>query len=430
MLDDRYGNPLSTASASARDGYVEACDRMFSGSLNPLQALDSALTADPDFALAHAAKARALQFVADMPGARAAMAQANACQRPVSERERSYLAFYTQVIGGQGDAALDSARQHLTRWPRDAMVLSPCTSVFGLLGFSGRRGRERETAEIMDGLAPHYGDDWWFNMQHAFALDEIGQRSVARRRIERVMAQTPRNAHGAHIRAHVDYEDGEQAASLQLLREWMLSYPRADIMHCHLSWHIALCELEAGNAAGALQVYDDAIAPGHTTSPPINVLTDAAAFLWRAELAGAPRDIVRWQRLRDYSYQTFPRAGIAFVDVHVLLVDAVTGNREGFDARLAQMAERDAKGQLPTGPVVPALGRGFAAFVNEDWTGCINAIEPVLAEHERIGGSRAQRDLIEFTLLKAYLNAGRQADVARYLDYRREGPGPVLVAGC
>lgn len=57
----------------------------------------------------------------------------------------------------------------------------------------------------------------------------------------------------------------------------------------------------------------------------------------------------------------------------------------------------------------------LVAFARQDWHGAIAAIEPVLAERERIRGSRAQRDLIELTLLKVYINAGRSSEVQRYL---------------
>jgi len=59
----------------------------------------------------------------------------------------------------------------------------------------------------------------------------------------------------------------------------------------------------------------------------------------------------------------------------------------------------------------------------------IDAIEPMLAERERICGSRAQIDLVEFTLLKAYLAAGRLDDVRRLLQSRRPGPRGIPVAG-
>ncbi|MGZ5120732.1 MAG: hypothetical protein ACXWCK_32060 [Burkholderiales bacterium] len=47
----------------------------------------------------------------------------------------------------------------------------------------------------------------------------------------------------------------------------------------------------------------------------------------------------------------------------------------------------------------PALA--FEACVPKDWRTGAGLIEPHAAEHERIGGSRAQRDLIELTLRAA-----------------------------
>lgn len=429
MFADRYGMAVSTASAAARDAYVEGVDLLFSANFGPVEAFDRALAADPNFALAHAGRARALQLRGEMAPAREAMAAAKAAGQGLSEREAGHLGFYELVIGGQGAAAVTAAKAHLVKFPRDAMVLSPCTSVFGLIGFSGRAGREREQVELLEGLAAHYSGDWWFDCQHAFALDEVGRRDQARGLIERAMAQQPRNAHGAHIRAHVYYEDGEQDISRDYLRAWMPAYEKGAQLFCHLSWHQALCALEAGDLAEAWRIYDAGIDPTTVWGPAINALTDAAAFLWRAELAGQPRDAARWRVVHDFAHRMFPRAGIAFADVHVVLADAVVGDADGLAARLRELAELEQAGRLPSGPLVPALANAFAAFVREDWQGTIDAIEPVLTQHERIGGSRAQRDLVEFTLLKAYANAGRTRDVRDYLNRRREGPRGIPVAG-
>ena len=203
MLTDRYGTPVPTSSAAARDAYVDGVDLLFSGNAGPVAAFDRAIAADPGFAFAHMGRARALQLRGDMPPARASMEAAKSLASGLSTRQASHIAYYDLVLSGQGEAAITAAREHLKTWPRDAMVLSPCTSVFGLIGFSGRSGREAEQVALMDGLASDYGDDWWFTCQHAFALDEAGQRDAARPLIERAMEQNPRNAHGAHIRAHV-----------------------------------------------------------------------------------------------------------------------------------------------------------------------------------------------------------------------------------
>ena len=64
-----------------------------------------------------------------------------------------------------------------------------------------------------------------------------------------------------------------------------------------------------------------------------------------------------------------------------------------------------------------------------DFFAAIEVLAPLAAENERIGGSRAQHDLIEFTLLKAYLEADRAEEAQRLLSARRPGASGVPVAG-
>ena len=97
--------------------------------------------------------------------------------------------------------------------------------------------------------------------------------------------------------------------------------------------------------------------------------------------------------------------------------------------RVRQMEDLAREGRYPPGPYLPALARAFAAFERRDFLAAIDALEPFAAESERIGGSRAQLDLVDFTLLKAYFNVDRLEDVRRMLRERRPGPSAVPVAG-
>ena len=76
-----------------------------------------------------------------------------------------------------------------------------------------------------------------------------------------------------------------------------------------------------------------------------------------------------------------------------------------------------------------SLSRGFVAFERGDFVTAIESLAPLAGENERIGGSRAQHDLIEFTLLKACLNAGRLEDARTLLGMRRPGATSIPVAG-
>src|SRR5262249_673459 len=144
MLTDRYGNRLTTTSSQARDAYVAAVDLLLAGNCGAEQQFRHAIACDPALAVAHAGLGRALQIEARVSEARAAVASALALAAGLSARERGHVETLGLLINGRSADALAAARAHLDDYPRDAMVLAPCTSVFGLIGFSGRAGREQE----------------------------------------------------------------------------------------------------------------------------------------------------------------------------------------------------------------------------------------------------------------------------------------------
>ncbi|MEP7085110.1 MAG: tetratricopeptide repeat protein, partial [Betaproteobacteria bacterium] len=321
------------------------------------------------------------------------------------------------------------AREHLLEFPRDVMVLAPCTSVFGLIGFSGRARRDHELATLLDGLARHYGTDWWFLAVHGFALGETGRFGEARRALSRSLELNPRNANAAHFFSHLLYEEGDNTGGVAYLEDWLSRYPREAPLHCHLNWHVATWQLERGDVDAAWETYEHCVSPNGSWGPAINTLTDSAAFLWRTELSGHPRDVCRWQTVRDYALRSFPRVGVSYADVHAALAFAAAGDTQSFGRLSNALRELEQADRLPAGSIVPALAEAFGAAVNADWDETIRLLEPVIGEHERIGGSRAQRDLVEYTLLKAYVETRRLPDAERLRARARNRGLTTPVAG-
>jgi tetratricopeptide (TPR) repeat protein len=416
MLRDRYDFALSTASAEARDAYVAGVDLTLSANHGAEEQFRRAIACDDGLAVAHVALARTLQVVGRIPDAKAAAVRAQELASALPHRERSHVAALATMIESGSVAGLAAAKEHLATYPRDAMVLAPCTGVFGLIGFSGRAGREAELLALLDPLASAYGEDWWFTSAHAFAQVEAGEVARARATIERSLALYPRNANGAHYRAHVYYEGGEREAGLAYITEWWRDYPKEALLHCHISWHIALWQLELGRPGEAWRFYRAHLHPSVSTGPPINTLSDSASFLLRAEMAGEARDPQLWRELSQYATQWFPSPGIAFADVHGALAHAFAGDTEA----LARVIER-AKG--PARDVVAPIASAFGAFSRSDWTEAAAQLQAVLASHERIGGSRAQRDLIEYALVVCLLRSGRADDARQLLQARRPQNG-------
>jgi thioredoxin-like negative regulator of GroEL len=429
MHTDRYGLPLSTTSAAARDAYVEGSERALTFYPGGAEAYDRAVAADPSFAMAHAGKAQLLLRQGDAAAARVVLAAAKAVPGRLSDREASHIAWFDLVLAGRIEAAIEAMYAHLAAWPRDALVVSSAANPNGLLGSSGQLGQKHRIAELMDGLAPHYGDDFWFVSYHAMALSEDGRLAAARRKIEQSLAASLHNAHGAHGFAHVCYESGALDDARSFLHSWLADYPRDGFFHGHLSWHLSLCEIAAGNWSEALRLYRGGIALDRHSGGPQQKMSDGAAFLWRSELAGYPRDAAAWRGLYDYAGSALPRPASGLADLHVILAQAVAGDDAGLAGRSRQMSEMAQEGRYPSGSYLPALAQGFRAFERGDFAGAIAALAPLAGQNERIGGSRAQHDLIEFTLLKACLDAGRLDDARQLLAARRPGASGIPVHG-
>ena len=176
-------------------------------------------------------------------------------------------------------------------------------------------------------------------------------------------------------------------------------------------------------------MYRDAIELSRHTGGPQQKISDGCAFLWRSELAGNPRDATAWRHMYDYAGEALPRPGSGLADLHVILAHTVMGDYAALERRNCQIEKLAAAGRYPSGSYLPALSRGFAAFERRDFVATVEALAPLAGQNERIGGSRAQHDLIEFTLLKAYLDARRLEEARGLLSARRPGASGVPVEG-
>jgi hypothetical protein len=141
-------------------------------------------------------------------------------------------------------------------------------------------------------------------------------------------------------------------------------------------------------------------------------LTDTASFMHRAALLGETIQPARWTEIAEFALRIFPNPGLAFADLHAALAHAMTGDADALEKIIANPAG-------PAGDVVTQAAQAFGAFARQEWAQVIEFLTPIMGEHERFGGSRAQRDLIEFTMVAALLKAGRADDAHLMLKTRR-----------
>ena len=416
---DRYGLALSTNSSDAADAYREGIDLMLSAWPGAAEAFERAIKADPDFALARVARARMHTIYQQSEAARkqAALAREAVVQRG-TEREKSHVETLALASEGNLPAALASALRHLESFPRDAVVLSLPLGAFGLFAFSGMADHDQARQDLCERYASHYGEDWWFLTNYGWSMTENGQVAKGRAMTERGFDKRRANAHGAHMLLHAMFEDGSTGDADALVTEWIGGYDRSGLLYGHIHWHQALGALEVGDAARALAIYADVLDPSHNPAPPLNVMSDCAALLWRLRAYGhaVPSDL--WDEAEAYATAHFPKTSLPFVEMHMALLAAATHNTAALDERLRTLEARLTDGKLAAGPVVPKTCRALRAFADQDYPSCVRELKPVLDDVVRFGGSHAQREIIEDTFIVALIKSGELPRARNMLDQR------------
>ena len=174
--------------------------------------------------------------------------------------------------------------------------------------------------------------------------------------------------------------------------------------------------MELGDTARMWAIYDADLMPPIDRlgkwGPPINLLTDGVALFYRASLNGVDVAPARWQALSAYADRFFAKPGIAFADIYAALAHAVAGNIAAVDTIVTGAAG-------PAAPVVRAVASAAKALAAGDSCAVTDQLTPIMAEHERLGGSRAQRDLVEYMLVSSLLEQGQVDEARRLIAMRR-----------
>jgi len=407
---DRYGLTVTTASPVAFEQFRDGVDRRLAYGPGAEDCFAAALAADDNLALAHVGRALLAAVQGDGATARTAAGRAREASAGATRRERQHVEAVNAFVAGETARGLALVDEHVAEFPRDAMLVNQASSAIAL---AGRRDREEHRVAFLERLAPAYGDDWWFQSALAFTYHEVDRFGESRRLSEASLQQYPRNASAAHNLAHIAFETLDIDAGAAFLDEWMAGYDRRATFHCHLAWHQAMFALHEGRYAQALAIFERDIL---RSVNPRSAMTDGTALLWRVHLDGA-HEPLPWRSLADLAAGV-SRPGYLFGEVHAALAYAACGDEAALTKMMDGLRALDAKGNPIAGLVVLPLVQGTAAFAAGDHAGALAHFEPVESEMHRIGGSHAQWELFEETMVACYLELARYDDALRLVRRR------------
>jgi hypothetical protein len=211
--------------------------------------------------------------------------------------------------------------------------------------------------------------------------------------------------------------EGNQWAGVSFLTgsagDWASSY-----FAVHNWWHLALFELELGRFGAVLDIYDGPIRSKRSTE--WLDIVDAAALLWRLSLFGV--DVSeRVGRLADDIEPLLDSSIYVFNDWHAVMAFGLAGRGDLVD-RVIVEARRGSVGtnRSVTERVGLSLLEGFASVADGRTERGLDLLLGARSEARAVGGSNAQRDVIDLTILAAGARLGSRRLVDELASGRRD----------
>jgi hypothetical protein len=243
-----------------------------------------------------------------------------------------------------------------------------------------------------------------------------------------------------HAMTHVMYETGQHEAGRTWLDHWVTESGRSASHRAHFSWHAALHELTLGDTEAVRRRYYSQLAPPAVCG--VRALIDSASLLWRWRVTtsdwdraascgspmqrafadeGAPPPVRPVLEAVDRALLERPET--PFVALHAAMALAAAGDTTRLRS-LRLHCERSSDVTVKT--VVAATCDALAAVLEARWHDAARILGDVLPVLVRVGGSAAQREVVEETLLFCLVNDDQAEQAAALLGGRLDRrPSPL-----
>lgn len=427
---DPQGILFPTATDRGMALYARALEQMSTFHAGVFDTLEATLRENPEFGMPWFAKAYLGLYLTDPCGRDAAIDAMRGLRAAVDParlgpEERGHARAVDAWIAGdlpRASAILDEVGLES---PRELLALRVGHEADFFVGDT-RNLHDRVARQLPAWSAadPHYGIVLG---ARAFGLGENGRHEAAEATGLRALALRPGDAWALHAVAHAHEMRGHPARGLRFLEERRADWAVDNLFAGHNAWHAALFRLDTGDVEGTLRAYDAELFNAGTPRFAI-VMVDPSALLWRLHLEGA--DVAERARTLSHCWTEVlpPTPHYVFNDLHATMAHVAAG---ALDAARERIGRIDA--WLATGTdrphdrrVVRELGRpacaALLAFGEERWDDCTDTLCALRRTAHGLGGSAAQRDVLDRTLHAAALRGGR-ASVARAIAAERVAGG-------
>jgi tetratricopeptide (TPR) repeat protein len=338
-----------------------------------------------------------------------------------NEREQAHTAAIGAWLDGNWTGAASRLDELLSSSPSDLLALMVGHLLDFFLGDAQNlRDRPIRTLREFDPDHPHAE---FVRGMAAFGLEEAGHYDQALDAGLAAVDANPDDVWGIHAVVHTYEMQGLIDEGIRFLASDRTRWESGNLFTVHNWWHLALYHLEAGQPERSLGIYDSEIHHTDSAGVPIEML-DASALLWRLLLDGVDTG----DRFATLAQAWTPKATgdswYVFNDFHAVIAFAGADRRDDIRT-LIQGRERwlevaEGTNALMTAEIGLPACRAVLAFIEDRHHDVIAELFPIRRTLNHFGGSHAQRDALQRTLLESALRSGRY-ELARALASERLG---------
>jgi tetratricopeptide (TPR) repeat protein len=334
--------------------------------------------------------------------------RAQAATLELTDGERRHVAAAGRLIDGDLIAAGALLAEAVAEQPRDTLALAVGHQLDFLTGDAvALRDRIGGALPAWTADDPHYAN---LLAMYAFGLEECGHWERAEQTGLRAMQLDAADIWSIHAVGHAHEMRANHDAGIVLLDRRRPDWDATNLLRVHVWWHYCLFLLEAGRFADALDVYDVQLAP--TAESTVTEVGNAASMLWRMHLAGHDTG-GRWGRLAEAWPPKMAIPFNAFNDMHAVISyvgagqDSVAADLIADRRRYVEQAPSTATNVAMTAHVGLPICEALLAFGRGQYGEAVDLLWPIRRRTHEFGGSHAQRDVVQQTLVEAAIRGGR-----------------------
>ena len=419
MFSDKRGLELSAATADAASAFDHVLDGYLSMRRDTGDRLKALFAADADMPMAFVLKSYFCMLMATgslQSAAQKAAAEARARAEAANERERLHIEAAENWSHGRKRRAIACWEAILAVYPLDILALR--LAHHGHF-YEGNGQNLRDTiARRLHAWNEDVPDFGFVLGMLAFGLEETHAYDAAIETGKRALAQNPVDPWAVHAVAHVHEMRDAHDDGIAWIDANADGWQSANGFRYHVWWHRMLMQIDKGDYADVLSLYDNTLWDPDSDEY-LDLVNDAAVLL-RLELHG--QDVGdRWHALAEKCAPHVTDQILAFIDVHYGIALTAAGHKgadelmQSLQGYAGMRGEENAQITRDVGiPLVEAVMAHRAG----QYDAVIEILLPIRYDFYRMGGSHAQRDLFAMVLIDAAIKGGRQNVASMLLSER------------